>query len=118
MLHSKDIIHRDLKTANVLVSNQHYSSVTSEDDFSRALQENPIWCKATDFGESRSRLVHSALVVHSRTQRLNRGTPVFLAPEACLAQPQSGVTFGISDMIGKIQTPASNRLALFRGCVQ
>ena len=66
-LHSKDIVHRDLKTANVLVSNQHYSNITSE-DLSKALQENPIMCKVTDFGESRSRLVQTALMVHSCTQ--------------------------------------------------
>ena len=97
-LHSKDIVHRDLQTANVLVSNQHYSNMTSEEDFSKALQENPVMCKVTDFGESRSRLVQTALVVHSRTQRLNRGTPVFLAPEAFLSQPEAGMSFSISDM--------------------
>ena len=96
-LHSKDIVHRDLKTADVLVSNQHYSNMTSEEDFSKALQENPIMCKVTDFGESRSRLVQTAPVVHSRTQRLNRGTPVFLAPEAFLSQPEAGMSFSISD---------------------
>ena len=35
-------------------------------------------CKITDFGESRPRLVQTALAVHFRTQQINRGTPVFL----------------------------------------
>ena len=38
-LRSKDIVHRDLKTANVLVSNQHYSNMTSEEDFSKACRK-------------------------------------------------------------------------------
>ena len=66
-LHSKDIVHRDL-TANVLVSNQHYSNMASKEDVAKAFQEAPILCKVTDFGESRSRLVQTALVLHSRTQ--------------------------------------------------
>ena len=39
-----------------------------------------------------------AQVLHSRTQRLNRGTPVFLAPEAFLSKPETGITYAINDM--------------------
>ena len=62
-LHSKDIVHRDLKTANVLVSNQHYNKLSSTEDISKAFQKAPILCKVTDFGESRSRLVQKSLML-------------------------------------------------------
>lgn len=90
-LHGKDIVHRDLKTANVLVSHQHYSNMASKEHFAKAFHEAPILCKVTDFGESRWHLVQTALVLHYRTQRLNRGTPVFLAPEAFLKKPETGI---------------------------
>ena len=96
--HSNDIIHRDLKAANVLVSNQHYSNMTSEEDLLKAFQKAPILCKVTNFGKSRSCMVQTALIVHSRTRRLNRGTPVFLTSEAFLAQPESGISLAISDL--------------------
>lgn len=97
-LNSKDIVHRDLKTANVLVNNQHYSNMASKEDVAKVFQEAPILCKVTDFGESRSRLVQTALVLHSRTEQLNRGIPVFLAPESFLTKPETGITFAINDM--------------------
>ena len=41
-LHSKDMVHTDLKTANVLVSNQHYSNMASKEDVAKVFQEAPI----------------------------------------------------------------------------
>lgn len=80
------------------MSNQHYSNMASKEHLAKAFHEAPILCKVIDFGESRSRLVQTALVLHSRTQRLNRGTPVFLAPEAFLTRPETDVTYTINDM--------------------
>lgn len=97
-LHARDIVHRDLKSANVLVSNQHYCHLSNEKDRGEAFQKAPIVCKLTDFGESRSRQLQTALVVNSRTQRMNRGTPVFCAPEAYLHQPEAGPRFAIDDL--------------------
>ena len=59
-LHNKDIVHRDLKTANVLVSNQHYSNMARKEDIEEAFQKAPIVCKVTEFGESRSCLLETA----------------------------------------------------------
>ena len=52
-LHGRDIVHRDLKANNVLVTNQHYCCKDQE-TVSRICAECPIVCKVTDFGLSRS----------------------------------------------------------------
>jgi serine/threonine protein kinase len=46
-LHSCDCYHRDLKTANILVSNQHYCSL-KKDEIAEAFHKEPIVCKLTD----------------------------------------------------------------------
>ena len=57
-LHQTGIAHRDLKTANILVSNQHYCSMSVKSrDLHESYRERPIACKLTDFGESRSLFV-------------------------------------------------------------
>lgn len=78
-LHRNDVAHRDLKPDNVLVSNQHYTS----DTITKFWETKPIIAKITDFGESRSKLIQTSTLLHSKTANINRGTPVFMAPEIC-----------------------------------
>ena len=81
-LHSHRIAHRDLKTANILVSNQHYISLsTDSEEFEQMYRKRPIACKLTDFGESRSLLIQTQAVLSSKTTTVDRGTVVFMAPE-------------------------------------
>ena len=81
-LHSQRIAHRDLKTANILVSNQHYISLsTDSEEFEQMYRGRPIACKLTDFGESRSLLIQTQAVLSSKTTTVDRGTVVFMAPE-------------------------------------
>ena len=73
-LHNQRIAHRDLKTANILVSNQHYNSLSVEDEeFGPTYQARPIACKLTDFGESRSRFIQTQAIVASKTTNIGRG---------------------------------------------
>ena len=80
-LHAEGLAHRDLKPANVLVSNQHYCGMTDQNDIEKASLKSPLVCKLTDFSESRSREVQTNTILTSKTSRINRGTPVFMAPE-------------------------------------
>ena len=97
-LHSRGIAHRDLKPANILVSNQHYSTLSQ--DGAEILQQyssRPIACKLTDFGESRSQLVQTQSLLASKTNNIDRGTVVYMAPETLVEKMRiSGAT--ISDL--------------------
>ena len=54
-LHENNIVHRDLKTGNVLVDNSHYNSTLDSVEMCRGiLNEKPIICKLGDLGEGRS----------------------------------------------------------------
>ena len=63
-LHSHRIAHRDLKTANILVNNQHYITLsTDSEEFEQMSRERPFACKLTDFGESRSLLIQTQALI-------------------------------------------------------
>ena len=80
-LHEAGIAHRDLKPANILVSNQHYSKIPDNEERVSKMKTCPIVCKLTDFGESRARLLQTQTMFETNTQRLQRGTLPFMAPE-------------------------------------
>ena len=71
-IHSKGIVHRDLKAKNILVSNQHYCDLADEKTRFNIFSERPIVCKLADFGEGRSRLIQTAAALHSRTKNVDR----------------------------------------------
>ena len=79
-LHTVGVYHRDLKTSNVLVSNSHYNDKEG-DVVLASFNVEPIICKLTDFGESRSQQIQTLLLGNTRTTNVDRGTPAFMAPE-------------------------------------
>ena len=80
-LHQSHVFHRDLKTANVLVSNKHYCHMGDPDDLMKAFKSEPIICKLTDFGESRSDEIQTQQMANTHTGNVNRGAPSFMAPD-------------------------------------
>lgn len=77
-LHSKNIAHRDLKPSNILISNQHY---LSHEAVREAWEKEGCVCKLADFGESRAALEQTATLCQTKTSNIDRGTPVYMAPE-------------------------------------
>ena len=86
-LQQTGIAHRDLKTANILVSNQHHRFMSLESqDLHEIYHERPIACKLTDFGEIRSLFIQIQLLVSSKTTTVDRGTVVYMSPEPWLKE--------------------------------
>ena len=86
-LHENDIVHRDLKTGNVLVDNSHYNSTLDSAEMCRGiLNEKPIICKLGDLSEGRSQATQTKTIVSNVTKMVNRGSPAFMAPEISLDQ--------------------------------
>ena len=64
----------------ILISNQHYCDLAI-DDIEEAWERRPLVCKVAAFGESRSSEIQTNSILQSKTNRVNRGTPVYMAPE-------------------------------------
>ncbi|XP_066932674.1 uncharacterized protein [Clytia hemisphaerica] len=80
-LHTNNIIHRDIKPKNILVSNQHYCSIGPVET-AKIFQEKPIICKLADLGEARSTHTNTNMnSLATKTTKLYRGTRPFMAPE-------------------------------------
>lgn len=91
-LHENDVVHRDLKPENILVSNQHYNASTLQSVW----ETKPVVAKLSDFGESRATLVQTATLVHTRTNKVFRGSPIYMAPELHLHDGEK--MFGMEEL--------------------
>ena len=80
-LHENGISHRDLKPANLLVANQQYCHLSNPAEIEEVSSRIPLTCKLTDFGESRSQEIYTNTIISTKTKNINRGTPVYMAPE-------------------------------------
>ena len=60
-IYPKNIVHGDIKPANILVNNLHYCNASQEDAID-LFRKNPLTCKLADLGEVRSKIIHTRVL--------------------------------------------------------
>ena len=81
-IHFNNIVHQDIKSANILVSNMHYNNLIDAQETASIFKNEPIICKLADLGEARSKLLQTRVISNnSRTHFVRRGSPAYMAPE-------------------------------------
>ena len=85
-IHSRDIVSRDIKPANVLISSSHYKSYKHE-ELEMAFGKKRIVCKLGDLVEARSMYSQTnALTSKKRTIVVHRGSLAFMVPELIIEE--------------------------------
>ena len=78
-LHEYNMVHKDIKPRNILVTNTHYAHETKH--IAPILEKIPLTCKLADFGEGRSEMAETKTLLSSKTKLVERGIPAFMDPE-------------------------------------
>eukprot|EP00794_Sanderia_malayensis_P013587 gene13587-14994_t len=84
-LHANAIVHRNLMSADVLLGNERFMQLTSEDYIQRWQSDDPpLSCKLTDFGEGQSQLIHTNSMLALNAKHIDRRTAEL---DVCTAPP-------------------------------
>ena len=65
-LQENNMVHRDIKPGNILVTNTHYAHETKH--LASLFEKRPVICKLADFGEGRSEMAQTNTLLSKKTK--------------------------------------------------
>ena len=78
-LHENNMVYRDIKPGNILVTNTHYVHETKY--LASLFEKNPVICKLADSGQGRPEMAQTKTLLSNKTKLVERRTPAFMSPE-------------------------------------